>query len=129
MSALFVFFYFSLLLLVCLFVFENSFACVRLCGYDLRGSSSVVVAISVQVRALCVSCASLLFCEIGYFFWFLVNEWPGGKSVSLLVFGAKCVTLMKSAASVQLVLICTFVVTSCSGCGTLWTVLFEQHRF
>lgn len=129
MSALFVFFYFSLLLLVCLFVFENSFACVRLCGYDLRGSSSVVVAISVQVRALCVSCASLLFCEIGFFFWFLVNEWPGGKSVSLLVFGAKCVTLMKSAASVQLVLICTFVVTSCSGCGTLWTVLFEQHRF
>jgi len=67
-SALFVFFYFSLLLLVCLFVFENSFACVRLCGYDLRGSSSVVVAISVQVRALCVSCASLLFCEIGFFF-------------------------------------------------------------
>lgn len=72
------------------FVFENSFACVRLCGYDLRGSSSVVVAISVQVRALCVSCAFLLFCEIGFFlFLFLVNEWPGGKSVSLLVFWCK----------------------------------------
>jgi hypothetical protein len=80
---------------------------------DLR---PLLFALSVQVRALCVSCVSLLFC-----FYFFVNERPGGKSVSLLVFG-KCITLMKSAASV---LICTFAVTSCSGCGTLWTVLFE----